>query len=117
MPLDAIIKGLVSRMLPQPVPDNTGMVTPSRFGRYNEQFVVPLMRTQHGLADEGTYFTASAHSAPASSTDDVAITGQTTTAYDGTKPSFLIQNIDSPSNMGAKRIYLDWLSLLNGATA
>lgn len=105
----ALLRGLVSRALPSANPDSPNIDAASRFGRYGENAVLSYIRKNHLLADEGTYFVAN--------NLQTAITGQTTTAYDATKPSLLIVNTDSVSNSSAKRIYLDYIHLLNGGTA
>ena len=107
--MDINFRGLVSRLLPQPTNDGNNNPQPIRFGRYNEVYSVPLMRKQHALADEGSYFTAN--------NKDSEITGQAVTSMDLTKPTILIQNVDSPGNSAAKRIYLDYITILNGSTA
>lgn len=86
-----------------------GLFGPARASRYGEQTVVPMVRKQHALADEGSYFTAN--------NGQTAITGQALAAVDLTKPSLVIDNTDSPTNPAAKRIYIDYLTMLAGATA
>src|SRR4051812_26565418 len=101
------LKGLASRGLPQPVPDTQEQEM--RFDRYGGISTAPVVRKHHTLADEGSYFVAN--------NLQTAITGQTSTSYDATKPSALLINTDSGSNPSAKRIYLDYIMLLNGGTA
>jgi hypothetical protein len=67
------------------------------------------MRKQHALSDEGSYFVAN--------NGQTAITGQTNTAFTATAPTVSIYNSDSGGNSSSKRIYLDYLYLINGGTA
>ena len=105
----ALIRGLVGRLLPTANPDSPNVDVSQRFGRYGESAVLSYINKSHLLADEGSYFVAN--------NAQTAITGQTTAAFDATKPSLLIVNTDSVSNPLGKRIYLDYIHLLNGGTA
>ena len=109
MILDGFLRALVSRGLPQPTPDGSPQTQIIRGMRYNELATIGLMRKQHALADEGSFFVANG--------GDTAITGQTTQALDATKPSLLIQNTAPQSGGMGKRIYIDYISLLGGGTA
>lgn len=102
-----IIQGANFRILPYPQPD--GNNSDVRIGRYGDQYTVGIVRKQHGLADEGTYWVANGGT--------TAITGQTTVAYDATKPSLLLTNGDTYSNTTNKRVYIDYIALTAGATA
>ena len=109
MGLETLLRGWVSRSLPQAETDNDPGVV--RLGRYGEPYSIPLFRKQHGLADEGTYFIG-----------NNAITGLATsllgTAFSRTtlSPTLIISNSDSPGNSNAKRIYMDFLHLVVTAT-
>lgn len=97
----ALLKGLVSRILPAPNFDSSNNDVAVRQGRYGEQFVLAHMRKQHLLADEGAYFVAH------NNQTGVVIT--TTAAFADTAPFFLITN-NEPS--GGKRLYLDYANLV-----
>ena len=105
----ALLRLLVSRALPSANTDSANQDVGARGGRYGELAVLPYVRKQHLLADEGSYFVAA--------NAQTAITGQAITAFDATKPSLIIANTDSSGNPAAKRIYLDYIHLLNGGTA
>lgn len=105
----ALMRAIISRVLPQANPDSANVDDSLRGARYGELYTFPISRKQHNLADEGSYFTAN--------NLQTAITGQSSTAYDATKPSLLLVNTDSLANQAAKRIYLDYIMLLNGGTA
>jgi hypothetical protein len=105
----ALIRGVVSRIIPPAAFDNPNVDVPQVFGRYGEARIASYIRKAHLLADEGSYYVAA--------NGQTAITGQTTTAFTATSPSLLISNTDSATNPLAKRIYLDYIHLLNGGTA
>lgn len=100
-----MIRGLVSRLLPQPNPDSQNNDVGLRLKRYGD--VLDPVFTKHTLADEGAYFTAT------------MTPGQAALAY-GVQASFadiagfiVIQNADQPIGSGTgKRIYLDILKLI-----
>ena len=95
------IHGLVSRLLPQKRPDNTES-GPARFSPYGEQYMVPAVRKQHVLADEGSYFVC----------NNASVTGILSSAATGfvaTTPSLIVYNNGA---IGGKRIYLDYLRLV-----
>lgn len=104
--IEAFLKGWVSRMLPQAEQDNDPGI--ARLSRYGDVSTVGLVRKQHALADEGTYFLGN------NSGTGVA-TAAAPTSFSDTAPMFTIQNSDSAGNQNAKRIYLDWLRLTETA--
>ena len=79
-----------------------------RVGGRGEQYVVPLTSGTYGLADEGSYFKAT------NATPGTGIIHALTTAFSATAGLFCLRNTDGE---GAKRIYLDYLRLVTGATA
>lgn len=108
MPTDVTNRGEISRGLPQPGLD-TQQSGPWRVSRYDEQMVIPLVRKQHAIADEGTYYVVN--------NNQSAITGQAGTAFSATAATILIANTDSSSNPSARRVYLDYIFFMNGGTA
>lgn len=91
----------VGRALPNPSPDGS-VLQPGqgRAGRYGEDYMLSILQTKHGLADEGAYFTA------------CMTPGQTALAY-GVLAAFAdvsgfiaIQNSDAANG---KRINLDYI--------
>lgn len=104
--MEVLVKGRVSRILPQADIDGARDGEPVRIGRYNEQFILPVIRKQHILADEGSYFVAN-NAQTGIATPAVATFGATT-------PVCIVTNTDSPGAAG-KRIYLDYLALITTA--
>jgi hypothetical protein len=98
---------LVSRALSQPSPDN--VEREQRVSRYGGTYIYNVVPTKHILADEGSYFVAS--------NNQSALTGTTNTAFSATNPTISIFNSDSLGNPSSKRIYLDYVYLINGGTA
>ena len=102
MGLEAILRGWVSRTLPQAESDNDpGAV---RLGRYGDIYTVGAVRKQHALADEGSYFVAN--------NAQTGIATGTTASFTTTAPFIIIANTDSPTNTNAKRIHLDYVNLI-----
>jgi hypothetical protein len=102
--MDTRIQGQASRILPQGVPDTVDEIL--RVGRYGEAYVEPMIRKQHLLADEGSYFTVN-NAQTGIATPAVASFGATT-------PLIVISNTDSVNSTG-KRIYLDNITLITTA--
>jgi hypothetical protein len=94
----ALVKGIVSRTLPDPNPDGFNNDVAMRLGTYGELTVQPVIRKQHVLADEGAYYIL--HN------NQTAIAPPTATAFVATTPTMVITNLD-PS----KRMYIDYISL------
>jgi len=105
----ALLKGLVQRALPYALTDGPEAERFLRLSRYGDIYIHSLIRKQHLLADEGSYFVTNNSS--------TAITGQTNTAFTAVNPTVSIFNRGSPTDSQAKRIYLDYIYLLNGGTA
>src|SRR5438132_11523148 len=89
--------GLIARSLPTPLPDNT-LPTIPRWGRYREQYVIPLIPNFSALADEGTYFTTT------NATPGTSISYSITASFSDTAAMFTFRNGDAA---GGKRLYLD----------
>lgn len=107
MGLDTLLKINTERMLPIPSPETVEQTV--RGGRYGELYTIGALRKQHALADEGSYFVT--HN------NQSALTGPVGTAFSATAAMLLIFNGDTAGSVTAKRIYLDYLALLAGATA
>lgn len=100
----ALLRGIVQRLLPTPFVDDRDTDKSVRFARYGEQFIQSLVRKQHNLSDEGTYFvTHNAQTGIISSLIGTAF-AQTTLS-----PFLLVTNTE---NAGGKSIYLDYLNLI-----
>jgi hypothetical protein len=106
MTTEVQIRGRVSRLLPQANVDGGREGEPIRIGRYDEQYTLPLVRKQHLLVDEGSYFVTN-NAQTGLATPAVAAFGATT-------PLCVISNTDSPGT-AAKRLYLDYLALITTA--
>ena len=98
-------KGIVSRILPAANPDFPQEDVPPRLGRYGELYDLSLVRKQHLLADEGSYFLANNNS-------QTGILSSAATGFVATTPAMTVYNGDSPTNPEYKRLYLDFLSLV-----
>src|SRR3954463_4205462 len=101
MPLSpqAFIRGLAQRALPTFNADSTNNDVGSRYGAYGEQFALSLIRKQHLLADEGSYFVAT--------NNQTAIVPTYGTSLVATSPFITVYN----SNPVA-RLYLDYIALV-----
>jgi len=90
-----------SKLRPTKNADGSAIVTPSRTGAYGEAYVMPMGIGRYGLADEGSYWTASsvigtditAHAAPAIADAE-------------TKPILHL------FNGGTNDVYLDYIEIL-----
>jgi hypothetical protein len=105
MGTEALMRGRVSRTLPQPDVDGMRDGEPLRAGRYDELYVVPIIRKQHGLADEGSYFVTNSGS-------QTGILSSAATGFVATTPACIIYNSDSSTNSAAKRICVDFVKLV-----
>jgi hypothetical protein len=103
MAIDALLKGIVSRMLPQRQQD--GVQAQSRLASYGDIWTVGAVRKQHALVDEGSYFVGS-------NGNQTGILCTPATGWVATTPACIIANTDSPSNQNNKRIYLDYMNLV-----
>lgn len=101
----ALFKGIVSRNLPAAFMDNSQVDVPSRFDRFGEQFVVPIVRKQHALASEGSYFLTNNNS-------QTGLLSTPATGFVATTPAMIVFNNDSPTSSNYKRINLDFLNLV-----
>jgi hypothetical protein len=100
----ALVKGIVSRVLPGPTQDGPEQERTFRLDRYGAIYVQGEVLKQHALADEGSYFVAN--------NGQTGILVGTQTAFTAGSPSCIFANNDSPSNPTAKRLYLDYVELL-----
>jgi hypothetical protein len=99
LPTGALIEGVVARTLPTFNADSTNNGVAARMGSYGEQYSQPLVRKQHNLADEGTYYVAN--------NAQTGIVPHYETAFDATKPFLTLFN-----NNVTARLYLDYINLL-----
>ena len=95
----ALIKGLVSRILPTINPDSSNSDVALRQASYGEIYSQPLVRKAHNLADEGSYFLFN--------NGQAGITPPLGTAFSATAPALLIYNNST------LRAYLDYINLMN----
>jgi hypothetical protein len=101
----ALIRGIVQRLLPTVFYDDRDTDRSARFSRYGEFYTQPVVRKQHGLADEGSYFiTHNAQTGVVSSLISTAFAETTLSPY------LIITNTDSGDR--GKSIYLDYLNLI-----
>lgn len=101
--IEVEIQGLISRALPQRFPDNnSGQI---RLTSYGEIAVAPMVRKQHTLVDEGSYFIAS-------NGGQTGIISSPATGFVATTPAAIIFNTDSAGNTNSKRMYLDYMNLV-----
>lgn len=100
------IFGITRSAQPSKVADGTSQQM--RVGARGEQVVIPLTAGTYALADEGAYFKA------INPTLGTGIIHALTTGFSATAALFCLRNTDAE---GAKRIYLDYVKLVTGATA
>jgi hypothetical protein len=98
----ALIKGLVSMVLPSKTLDGAESEGAARLNEYRE-VITPLSR--HGWAKEGTYF------ATANPTLGTTVAGAVLAAFAATTAAFVFQNTADPSNPLSKNIDLDLIKL------
>ena len=98
----ALLRGLVSRLLPQPTVDGTDQEKSVRLGRYGDIKVENAWPTDHMLADEGAVIVAGMASAA------TALAPGFSAAPVDTLPTFMLVNSDIA---GGKRIYPKFLKL------
>ncbi len=107
--LEAWLKAIVARALPQPVVEGNDKVV--RAGRYGEVVVLPAGSARYGVADEGQYFVASN---PTVATG-LSIGAAAQTGFGDLAAGIAIVNSDTnPSATTGKRIYLDYVKLVVG---
>lgn len=101
----ALIKGLVAKLLASsPNIDSQNIDVALRLLSYGELAVQPMVRKNHLLVDEGSYFTAN------NAQSGLAITPAA--AFAATTPFLLVFNANPA---GGKSIYLDYLALITTA--
>lgn len=102
------VMGQVFRQLPPPAAE-TDKDELIRQGRYREQYVLSTIPTKHILADEGSYFVAQ------NATTGTGVAHALVTSFTNTAALFVIKNNDNAGNARAKRIYLDYMRLIQTA--
>jgi hypothetical protein len=102
----ALIKGVVSRILPNATVDGPESEGAPRLMRYRELGVSLLGSTKHPHAHEGSYFLIP------NPTEGTGVAGAVLAAFANTTAAFVIQNTADPSAPGAKSIDLDFFKLL-----
>lgn len=116
MPTPSVIsQGVVLRQKPSPNPDGVRDGVPFRAGRYGEEVNLSLVQKSHVLADEGSYFVVSNPTPGTGIASAAAPTGVPAIGATDTKPFFVYQNTDSPSNPNGKRTYFDYIRFRNTA--
>jgi len=101
----AIIRGLVSRILPAANPDTPNVDVGQRFSKYGEGTILSYVRKAHLLADEGSYFIVN-------NAQSGLATSLLATTFSATAAFIIGQNTDS---VGGKRVYLDYMDLVTTA--
>lgn len=96
----ALIRGIVSKVLPPFNADNQNTDVALRMWEYGELAAMPLVRKAHVLADEGSYFVC--HN------NQTGTPASGNSAFTATAPFLIIQN----QSTDQKRVYLDYISLL-----
>ena len=94
----AFIKGIVSRALPFFNPDNYNSDVAARQWSYGELATMPMVRKQHNLADEGSYYVTN--------NAQTGIVPTYGTSFSATAPFITIYNGSTSS-----RLYLDYIAL------
>lgn len=105
--METIVKGVVSRAIPQACPDNVHAGEPIRLSRFQEIYVQNIVPpTKHPICDEGSYFVST-------STAGTALAYGIITAFSDTTTDviWVIQNNGSISDPFVKRLYIDYLRL------
>lgn len=92
----------------QPSKSAEGTQQQFRSGGRGEQVVIPLSLGMYPLCDEGAYFKAT------NATVGTGVIHALTTAFSATAALFCLRNTDAE---GAKRLYIDYVRLVTGATA
>lgn len=104
MSLDVDLNLEIDRDRPDAESDSTTKAW--RGGRYGEGYVLNLWNGNHGLADEGSYFTAN-------TVPGTAVASAVNATVSETAGNFIyIKNNDAPDNGRSERIYLDYIRLL-----
>lgn len=100
----ALLRGIVQKVLPTINADSTNVDVAMRQASYGELYNQPLVRKNHNLADEGSFFVANNAQA------GIAMT--TTVAFSAVAPFLIVYNGNAA---GGKNIYLDQLNLITTA--
>lgn len=96
---NVLAKGLVARVLAALNPDSANNDVALRQWSYGELVTQPMIRKNHALADEGSYWTLNS--------GQTGITPPLGTAFSATAPAFLIYNADQ------RKLALDYLNIAN----
>src|ERR1019366_772728 len=92
-----------------PIVSSENVDAPVRMGRYGDVSVLSAVPTKHILADEGSYFTIT------NPTPGAALaygSAGTQASFSDTVPFFILKNNASSSDPLAKRMYLDYIRLI-----
>jgi hypothetical protein len=103
---NALIKGIISRLLPGATPDGPEQEGAPRLSRYREMMVSFITSTKHPHAHEGSYFLVP------NPVEGTGVAGAILAAFANVTAAFVIQNTQNPGTPGAKAIDLDILKLL-----
>jgi hypothetical protein len=107
MGTEILMRGRVSRALPQRDVDGGRDGEPVRIGLYGDTYVIPMVRKQHALVDEGVMFTTN--------NGQSGIASPTGTSFSATVGMLTLTNTDTPGNTAARRIYVDNIVLVTTA--
>lgn len=105
MGLDALLKLVTGRAIPAAVPDGSDVKL--RGGRFGEAQVLSVVRKQHLLADEGSYYVAN--------NAQTGIASSVGTAFSATAGFMTVSNTDSADNTNSRRIFMDYVNLTTTA--
>lgn len=103
--LEFISKLITGRTVPTAQVD--GAETTQRGGRFGEGMVLSVVRKQHLLADEGSYYVTN--------NAQTGIASAVGTSFSATAGLCVVANTDSPDNAGSRRIYMDYVNLVTTA--
>lgn len=103
MSLGSLFRGIVSRALPAGVSEQSE--ASARLGRYGEVAVLPIVRTKHPLADEGSFFTTQ------NPTLGTALAAAVQATFSDTVAAFVFQNTADPSMSSSVGLCLDFVKL------
>lgn len=101
----ALMRVIIQRLLPSAFYDDRDNDHAVRGGRYGEQFVLPLGRKQHNLADEGSYFVT--HNAQTG-----IVTALLGAAFAHTTLSPVLHIVNTDTGDKGRSIFLDYLNLI-----
>ncbi len=95
-----LFKGIVSRLLPQFSQDGSESEKVIRLNSYGEQLAQLIMASQHGMVDEGSFFTTT------NPTPGTALALPVAAAFVNTNALYVIYNTADASDPAARNIYL-----------